>query len=578
MNRIIKYVLKHKLKLSIGTISMFIVIAADLCIPYMQKEFLDGGIIKGNHTVIIYTIAGILLMSLIKATFGYCKEYYYDLISSDVHEDIKNDLFNHLQKLEFKYFDGMNTGELMSRIGEDAENIWQTIGYGLRLFVENIIYFVFSTIILFSLNWELTLACIVVMIPIGIIEVKLEKVFGNCYGKISDKTAEINTTAQENIAGVRLVKAFAREKYEISKLLKMNREYYDLNMEQGKAIGRFFPPIEFLTNMSLIIMITLGGYLVMKKTITLGVLVAFSGYIWNLIWPMRMLGELTDMISRTIASAKKIFNIIDRLPVIKSNENCYNPEKVDGTIEFKNVCFKYDNENVLEDISIKIAKGSTVAIMGTTGSGKSTLVNLIGRYYDVHSGEIFIDGVNIKDYDLQVLRSNMSIVPQESFLFSDTIFNNITFSNNIATFDDVKDACTVSCCINFIENLPDGFNTEIGERGIGLSGGQKQRISIARALVRKAPIMILDDATSALDMETEHTLLQNLKSNKRTCTTFLIAHRISAVKDADMILYLEDGKIKENGTHKELLDLKGAYYNVYCEQFKDFKDTEIEVV
>lgn len=557
---------------------MFIVIVADLCIPYMQKEFLDDGIIKGNHDVIFYTIIGILLMSLIKATLGYFKEYFYDLISSDVHEDIKNDLFNHLQKLEFKYFDGMNTGELMSRIGEDAENIWQTIGYGLRLFVENIIYFVFSTIILFSLNWELTLACIAVMIPIGIIEVKLEKVFGDCYGKISDKTAEINTTAQENIAGVRLVKAFAREKYEISKLLKMNKEYYDLNMEQGKAIGKFFPPIEFLTNMSLIIMITLGGYLVMKGTITLGVLVAFSGYIWNLIWPMRMLGELTDMISRTIASSKKIFDIIDRLPVIKSDEKCYSPENIDGNIEFKDVYFKYDNENILEDISIKIPKGSIVAIMGTTGSGKSTLVNLIGRYYDVYSGEIFIDGVNVKDYDLQVLRSNMSIVPQESFLFSDTIFNNITFSNNNATFDEVKDACTVSCCINFIEKLPDGFNTEIGERGMGLSGGQKQRISIARALVRKAPIMILDDATSALDMETEHKLLKNLKNDKRRCTTFLIAHRISAVKDADIILYLEDGKIKESGTHKELLNLKGSYYNVYCEQFKDFKDKEREVV
>ena len=223
-------------------------------------------------------------------------------------------------------------------------------------------------------------------------------------------------------------------------------------------------------------------------------------------------------------------------------------------------------------------RGSTVAIMGTTGSGKSTLVNLIGRYYDVCSGEIFIDGVNIKDYDLQVLRSNMSIVPQESFLFSDTIFNNITFSNNNATYDEVKDACTVSCCINFIEKLPDEFNTEIGERGIGLSGGQKQRISIARALVRKAPIMILDDATSALDMETEHKLLKNLKNDTRRSTTFLIAHRISAVKDADIILYLEDGEIKESGTHKELLDLKGAYYNVYCDQFKDFKDKEREVV
>lgn len=578
MNRIVKYVLRHKLKLFFGTLSMFVVIAADLCIPYMQKEFLDSGIINGNHRVILFMIVGILLMSSTKAIFGYCKEYLYDLVSSDVHEDIKVDLFNHLQNLEFKYFDGMNTGELMSRIGEDAENIWQTIGYGLRLFIENIIYFLFSTIILFTLNWQLTLACIVVMIPIGIIEVKLEKVFGNCYEKISDKTAEINTAAQENIAGVRLVKAFAREKYEIDKLLKMNKEYYNLNMEQGKAIGKYFPPIEFLTNISLIIMITLGGYLVMNKTISLGVLVAFSGYIWNLIWPMRMLGELTDMISRTIASSKKIFDILDRLPVIKSKTNSYSPEKIDGNIEFKNVYFKYDDTNVLEDISIKIPKGSTVAIMGTTGSGKSTLINLIGRYYDVHSGEVLIDGVNIKDYNLSVLRNNMSIVPQESFLFSDTIFNNITFSNNNAKLNEVKEACTASCCINFIENLQDGFNTEIGERGMGLSGGQKQRISIARALVRKAPIMILDDATSALDMETEHKLLKNLKSQNSKCTTFLIAHRISAVKDADIILYLEDGKIKESGTHKELLDLKGAYYNIYCEQFKDFKEKEREVV
>lgn len=578
MNRIIKYLIKHKNKLLVGTISMLVVIAADLCIPYMQKEFLDSGIIKGNHTVITYTIVGILLMSLIKATFGYCKEYFYDLISSDVHEDIKNDLFKHLQKLEFEYYDGMNTGELMSRIGEDAENIWQTIGYGLRLFVENIIYFVFSTIILFSLNWQLTLACIIVMIPIGIIEVKLEKIFGSCYEKISDKTAEINTTAQENIAGVRLVKAFAREKYEISKLLKMNREYYDLNMEQGKAIGKYFPPIEFLTNLSLIIMITLGGYLVMKDKITLGILVAFSGYIWNLIWPMRMLGELTDMISRTSASAKKIFNIIDRLPEIKSDAHCFTPENIKGDIEFRNVYFKYNNENVLKDISIKIPSGSTVAIIGTTGSGKSTLMNLIGRHYDVCSGEILIDGVNLKDYNLKSLRSNMSIVPQESFLFSDTILNNITFSNNNASFEEVKNAATLSCCINFIENLPEGFDTEIGERGIGLSGGQKQRISIARALVRQAPIMILDDATSALDMETEHRLLQNLKGKTKTSTTFIIAHRISSVKDADIIIYLENGEIKESGTHKELLDRKGAYYNIYCQQFKDFSDKEKEVV
>lgn len=578
MTRVLKYVSKYKSMLVIGTLSMLAVIGVDLFMPYLQQIFIDDGVISGNNNIIIKVLLGMLLITIVKAILGYLKEFLYDILSVRVHEDIKNDLFNHIQKLEFKYFDNMNTGELMSRIGEDVENIWQTIGFGLRLFIENIIYFVVSTVILFKLNFTLALACFIIMIPIGFIAIKLESKFGKSYEEISDQTAKINTTAQENIAGVRLVKAFSREKYEINKFLKMNRSYYDLNMKQAKIIGDFFPPIEFLTNISLVIMIVLGGYLVMEENITIGVLVAFSGYIWNLIWPMRMLGELIDLLSRNSASAKKIFQIMDREPEIKSKEKSYKNDDIKGDITFDNVSFKYNDEYVLKNINLDIKAGNTVAIMGTTGSGKSTLINLIGRYYDLNEGSIKIDNVDIRDYDLDVLRKNMSIVPQDTFLFSDSIINNIKFSNENTEKKEVEKAASLACALDFIEELEEGLYTEIGERGLGLSGGQKQRISIARALVRNSKILILDDSTSALDMETEHELLKNLSKRGVKSTTFIIAHRISAVKNADIIIYLENGEIKEKGTHEELLKLKGKYFDIYCNQFKDFNEIEEEVV
>lgn len=578
MTRILKYVSRYKGILIFGTISMLAVIGVDLFMPYLQQIFVDDGLIAGNNNIIMKVLMSILIITIIKSILGYGKEFFYDVLSVKVHEDIKNDLFNQIQKLEFKYFDDMNTGELMARIGEDAENIWQTIGFGLRLFIENIIYFVVSTVILLVLNFKLAIACFLIMIPIGFIAMKLESKFGKSYEEISDQTANINTTAQENIAGVRLVKAFSREKYEINKFLKMNRTYYDLNMNQAKVIGDYFPPIEFLTNVSLVIMVVLGGFLVMKEEITIGILVAFSGYIWNLIWPMRMLGELIDLLSRNNASAKKIFEIMDRKPEIKSKKECYKSNAIKGDIKFQNVSFKYKDELVLKNINLDIKAGSTVAIMGTTGSGKSTLINLIGRYYDLCNGSIKIDNVDIKDYDLDFLRENMSIVPQDTFLFSDSIINNIKFSNENSEYEEVRNAASLACALDFIEQLEDGFYTEIGERGIGLSGGQKQRISITRALVRKAKILILDDATSALDMETEHTLLKNLSKKENSSTTFIIAHRISAVKNADLIIYLENGEIKEKGTHEELLNLEGKYFDIYCNQFKDFNVLEEEVI
>lgn len=578
MKRILKYVSKYKGTVIIGTMCMLIVIGVDLFLPYLQQVFIDSGLMKGNQNVIVSVLVWIVIITVIKAMLGYGKEFLYDVLSSWVHQDIKNDLFAHIQTLEFEYFDNMNTGELMSRIGEDAENIWQTIGYGMRLFIENIIYFVISTIILFVLNYKLALACFIVMIPIGFIGIKLENKFGETYSKISDQTAEINTIAQEDIAGIKLVKAFSREKYEINKFLKMNKVYYDLNMEQAKIIGDYFPPIEFLTNIALVIMIVLGGFLVMDGEVSIGILVAFNGYIWNLIWPMRMLGELTDLLSRTVSSANKIFAIMDKDPSIKTKENFKDVKNIKGNIKFEGVNFKYDDKLVLKNINLDIKAGSTVAIMGATGAGKSSLINLIGRYYDTCKGSIKIDGIDIKEYNLEFLRKNMAIVPQETFLFSETILNNIKFSNENASFEEIKEASKLACANEFIEGLELGYNTEIGERGIGLSGGQKQRIAIARSLVRKAKILILDDSTSALDMETEHELLKNLSNRKHESTTFIIAHRISAVKNADLIIYLEDGQIKESGTHDELLKKKGRYYDIYNDQFRDFNLLEEEVI
>lgn len=578
MKRILKYVSKYKGTVIIGTMCMLIVIGVDLFLPYLQQIFIDSGLMKGNQNVIVSVLVWIGIITIIKAMLGYGKEFLYDVLSSWVHQDIKNDLFAHIQTLEFEYFDNMNTGELMSRIGEDAENIWQTIGYGMRLFIENIIYFVISTIILFVLNYKLALACFIVMIPIGFIGIKLENKFGETYSKISDQTAEINTIAQEDIAGIKLVKAFSREKYEINKFLKMNKVYYDLNMEQAKIIGDYFPPIEFLTNIALVIMIVLGGFLVMDGEVSIGILVAFNGYIWNLIWPMRMLGELTDLLSRTVSSANKIFAIMDKDPSIKTKENFKDVKNIKGNIKFEGVNFKYDDKLVLKNINLDIKAGSTVAIMGATGAGKSSLINLIGRYYDTCKGSIKIDGIDIKEYNLEFLRKNMAIVPQETFLFSETILNNIKFSNENASFEEIKEASKLACANEFIEGLELGYNTEIGERGIGLSGGQKQRIAIARSLVRKAKILILDDSTSALDMETEHELLKNLSNRKHESTTFIIANRISAVKNADLIIYLEDGQIKESGTHDELLKKKGRYYDIYNDQFRDFNLLEEEVI
>ncbi len=578
MKKILKYVWKYHLFILIPFIAMVIGIMLDLLNPYLTQIMIDKIILGKKYGLLTSVLVAIGAIAVSRAILGYVKEYGFDWMSTKVAIDIKEDLFNHIQSLSFSYFDSMNTGELMSRIGEDVDNIWRATGFGAALFLENAIYFILSAIILFRLNWILALVCVATMPILAYTTMKLEKEINTAFGKISDQTVILNTTAQENIAGVRLVKAFAREKHEILKFLKLNRTNYDLNLDVNRIWAKYNPLQDFLGNVSTLLVVCVGGILVIKNQITLGTLVEFNGYVWLMISPMRMIGWITNVLAQSSASAKKIDKIFQTKAQIESPKNAMVLDNLKGDIEFKNVTFKYNNEMILDNINLKIPANSTVAIMGTTGAGKSSLINLIGRYYDVQEGSVCIDNVDVKTLDLKSFRKKMAIVPQDTFLFSDTIEKNIQFGKADATLDEIKTACSDACALDFIEKLDEGFNTVIGERGIGLSGGQKQRLSIARALIRKSKILILDDSTSALDMDTEYNLLKNLYKQVRKTTTIIIAHRISAVKNANMIVFLDQGKIVESGTHSELLAKKGKYYEIYCEQFKDLDQNESEVI
>lgn len=562
----------------LGFLALITSITLDMFNPYFVGEIIDKVVLNGKMDYLRIALLALAGITLGRAFLGYNKELCFDIASSKVIVNLRKNIFDHIQKLSFSFFDENNTGELMSRIKEDTENIMHAICFGFMLFLEQVIYFVIATVILLTINWKLALISLVTMPIIEFVVFKLERSVGKTYEKISDQRAVLNTTAQQNIAGVRVVKAFGREKYEIQKFLHQNEENYKINFEQAKAMARYNPPIEFLSNLVLVLVITIGGYFVIGGDMTLGTLVAFSNYIFMLIWPMRMMGWLTSVLAQCIASVKKIDKLFEQEPVIKNCDAPKKPEKLNGHVQFKGVSFEFAGTNVLNDINIDARPGSTVAIMGITGAGKSSLVNLIGRYYDCSAGNVLIDGIDVREMDLKTLRENVSAVMQDTFLFSDTIEDNIKFGVGDVPDDIFKAACIDAMVDDFVSQMPEGYKTVIGERGIGLSGGQKQRISIARALVRDAKVLIMDDSTSALDMETEYAI-QKAMERRKGITCFIIAHRVSAVKNADEILYFEDGRIVERGSHNELLRLRGRYYDTYCEQYRDYVEAlEKEVV
>jgi ATP-binding cassette subfamily B multidrug efflux pump len=567
MKRLFAYINHFKWFFIGGTLCIMTGTGLDMLNPHLHKLIIDEVII-GRKTGLLNTALLILLaITLSRAVFGYFKEYLFDFGSQRVVERLRRELFDHLQTLSFSFFDGINTGELMARIKEDVDNVFRTLCFGVMLFMEQTIYFVIALALLFALNWKLAIVALLVMPAIAVIAFKLEIEISEVFGKISDQGVKLNTTAQENLAGVRLVKAFGREKYEMSKFLDQNRSNFKLRMKQGMIWRKFFPGIEFLSNLVIALITTCGGYLVIREEISVGTLVAFNGYVMMLIWPMRMLGWLTNMLAECQTSVHKLDALFTEQPGIQNPVCPLIPKRFSGEVVFEGVSFEHHGKLILKDIHLHAKPGGTIAIMGMTGSGKSSLIHLIPRFYECSSGTITLDGIDIKALPLRLLRKQISLVMQDVFLFSDTIAENIQFGSAGVKEEEIDAAIRDAAAEDFLNLLPEGKETVIGERGIGLSGGQKQRLTLARALAKQAPVLILDDATSNLDLETEYRIQQALERRKGM-TKFIIAHRISAVKNADEILILENGAIVERGTHYELLAKRGRYFETYCEQFR----------
>nr|MCR5310659.1 ABC transporter ATP-binding protein/permease [Lachnospiraceae bacterium] len=418
-----------------------------------------------------------------------------------------------------------------------------------------------------------TIIPVVAMVVCAILAIILEKKLDKVYDDISEENAVLNTTAEENIGGVRTVKAFAREKYEIQKFKEHNENYCKLQIKETETFVKYYPYFQFISRIVPFLVLLLGGYFYVKGSMTLGQVSAFVAYSNNIVWPMEMLGWLTNSFASAIASYNKINKIYGEVATVTEPSEPAHLDKVEGNISFEHVSFhKEDMHDILSDISFEVKSGQTLGIMGATGSGKTSVVSLLTRLYDATDGCITLDGVNIKDLSLKQLRSSISLVMQDVFLFSDTISENIRLGDRPGISDQtVKEASRKACASEFIEKMEDKYETVIGERGVGLSGGQKQRISIARALSKKNPILIMDDSTSALDMETEREIQKTLEEFKDT-TKIVIAHRISAVKNADEIIVLDEGMIKERGTHEELLKLRGLYYETYVSQYGELSE------
>lgn len=542
-------------------------ITLDMLYPVITESIIDDVILGGKFELLTKLLVGIALVGVGRALFQYYKEFTFDKIASTIGSEMRKDLFNHVQSLSMNYFADTNTGELMARVKDDIDKIWNVLGFVGMLVIEVVIHVSFVLYCMFTRNWKLAFLPLAVMIICGGIAVIMERKLDKVYEDISEENAVLTTVAEENLAGVRTVKAFAREQHEIKKFLSHNNRYYELNITQSKVLVKYYPFFQFVGKALPVCTTVLGGISVMNGEMSLGALVAFVEYTRNCTWPMEMMGWLANDVSAAVASFKKVKKIYGEFPEITNKEDAVVLEKVEGSVAFENVSFAVEGKQILENISFSLPAGKTLGIMGATGSGKSTIINLLQRFYDVNEGAVKVDDVDIRDLTLKQLRSNISVVLQDVFLFSDTIEENIKMGQRkTMSLDLIKDAASRAQASSFIEKLDEQYETVIGERGVGLSGGQKQRISIARAFSKKSPILVLDDSTSALDMETEHEIQKTLNQLENT-TKIIIAHRISAVRHADEIIYLEDGKIAERGTHEELLAKKGLYYETFQAQY-----------
>lgn len=570
MKKISSYIYEHRYRYLLAIVSMIIAVTLDLMSPQFTRHIIDDVIVGGQMSKLKYLLLGIFAIGVGRCIFQYIKEYTFDCLGSDIASSMRKDLFIHTQNLSEDFFDRTDTGELMSRIKDDIDKIWDGLSYVSMLLIEVVIH---TTIVLFCMyktNARLAIIPTIAMVFCGCIAIIMERKLGAVYEEISEENAELNTVAEENLAGVRTVKAFAREKYEIKKFLSHNNRYYELNMKQSKVFVKYYPYFSVVTKILPLLTLLVGGKFAIDGNLSLGSLGAMVEYSNNIVWPMEMLGWLTNSFSSAIASNRKIKKIYKEKPTIKEIDNPFILDKVEGNITFDHVSYaKEDRQPILEDVSFNLEAGKTLGIMGETGSGKTTIINLLSRFYDVTDGCIKIDGVDVRELTLKQLRESIAVVMQDVFLFSDTISENIKLGmKNEIGAKEVRKASKNAQVSEFAERMEQQYDTVIGERGVGLSGGQKQRISIARAFAKHKPILVLDDSTSALDMETEQQIQKVLEQFKGM-TKIIIAHRISAVRNADEIIVLEEGKVKERGIHEELMKKHGLYYETYLSQYGD---------
>jgi ATP-binding cassette, subfamily B, multidrug efflux pump len=576
---LIPYLKKYKLKIIIGFLFVIVSIFLQSMYPLVIGNAIDELTYKNNSQPLIYY--GLLSVGIIfvGGIFLFFTRKTIIVASREIENDIRYDFFAHLQKLSKNFYNQKTTGDIMAHATNDINNIRNLLGPGIMYSMQTILRTIITLIILFSINTEIT---IISLIPLPFISYLVYSVMKRTYGrsmKVQEAFSNMTTKVQENFAGIRVIKSYVRENFEIEQFNKISADYQKKNLSLARMQAYSFPMMFLLTGLSIILVIYFGGMKVINGTFTVGNIAEFVVYLGQLTWPMIAFGWVISLVQRAAPSMKRITDIMNTKPeiinqVISDNSNYF--KNINGEIDFKNVTFRYPDTDIdiLKNINLNIPLGSTLGIIGYTGVGKSTFINLIPRIFDVTEGEILIDGINIKEIPLDVLREFIGIVPQESFLFSDSITNNIAYKGG-NEYDKIIDVSKKAGLYKDVTLFPEKFQTVLGERGITLSGGQKQRTAIARAIYKDPKILILDDSLSAVDTHTEAEILKELKGVMQNRTSIIISHRISTLQNADNIIVLDEGTIKEQGTHNDLIKLEGIYYNIYLKQLLEEEIKEL---
>lgn len=564
------FVKKYLWRIVGGLLLVAAVSALALVTPYLSgqivNQVIEGGMYERLWWMVALLIGATVLRGLLRA--GYLM--VFESTSQNIIYDMRDFMYRCFLQQDFAFYNKNRTGDLMSRQTGDIEGIRRFLAYTMYAVFENVLLFVVSLSMIFTENVKLA-CCMLLVLPFTAAATVMQfKLVHPVFRRSRDSFSSLNSFAQENIDGNRVVKAFAKEAYEKQKFDKENRGYMEAELAAARLSSIFIPVFEFLSNLLLIVLLLIGGIMVIRGEMKLGSLVTINGYLYMLNNPLRQAGWLVNDIRRMSAGIEKIHATITQVPDIRQPEHPVVKNELNGKVEFKNVSYQAEDEDILHDVSFCVKPGQKIGIIGATGAGKSTIMNLICRFADVTDGQVLVDDVDVREYDLHALRGHIGMAMQEIFLFSDTIEGNIAYGNPGASHEEVVRVAKIANADDFIRDTPQGYDTIVGERGMGLSGGQKQRVSLARALLKNPSIIILDDTTSAVDMETENMIQRELKNIRKETTVFIIAHRISSIRDADQIFVLAQGQIVEQGTHEQLIKEDGYYANVYWHQYGDF--------